>query len=135
MIQRCKNEKLSCYKDYGGRGIKVCDEWKKPDLFFNWALENGYENGKTIDRIDVNGDYSPDNCRWVTKIEQQRNKTTNVHVEINGKDYILSELAEKYGIVYQTLWQRYKAGDRGERLIRPVSYKNRPKMYRQTGGD
>ena len=74
MKTRCSNEKVSYYKYYGGRGIKVSNEWMKFEPFREWSLEHGYRDDLTIDRIDVNGNYSPSNCRWITLAEQQRNK-------------------------------------------------------------
>ena len=73
MKQRCHNSNTKQYKYYGARGIKVCDEWKNDYMnFYNWAMKNGYREGLTIDRIDVNGNYEPDNCEWVTKSENTR---------------------------------------------------------------
>ena len=75
MLQRCYNQKHPQYKDYGGRGITVCPEWKASvEVFYNWAIANGYIKGLTIDRINNNIGYSPDNCRWTTMLEQERNK-------------------------------------------------------------
>lgn len=75
MKKRCYNENSKGYKYYGGRGIKVCDEWLNDfTVFYNWAIKNGYQEHLTIDRIDVNGNYCPENCRWITMAEQQRNK-------------------------------------------------------------
>lgn len=92
MINRCHNSSNIQYKDYGGRGIKVCEEWKNDFIsFYNWAMSNGYKDDLTIDRIDVNGNYEPSNCRWVTWKEQANNKTTNHYVEYNGYRYTLSQ--------------------------------------------
>lgn len=75
MNYRCVNVNYHRYKDYGGRGIKVCNEWKNSFVIFrDWALSNGYADNLTLDRIDVNGNYEPSNCRWITNAEQQKNK-------------------------------------------------------------
>ena len=75
MKTRCYNGKSRAYKWYGGRGIKICDEWLNDfQAFYDWAMANGYKDDLTIDRIDVNGNYEPSNCRWITISEQQKNK-------------------------------------------------------------
>ena len=79
MKKRCYNPNSKSYKDYGERGIVVCDEWKNDFLsFYNWSVQNGYGENLQIDRIDTNGNYEPSNCRWITHAEQQRNRRNNI---------------------------------------------------------
>lgn len=98
MIQRCENPKRQQYSRYGGRGIKVCEEWLGSNgflCFYNWAMENGYSEGLSIERKNVNGNYCPENCCWITMKEQQRNKRNNVLVKYNGEELLLSDVAKK----------------------------------------
>ena len=108
---RCGNEKSIGAKNYINRGIKVCEEWANSfEAFAEWALANGYTDELTIDRIDNNGNYTPDNCRWTTAKEQGRNKRNNVHLTYNGETHCLSEWAEITNQPYTRLHQRYSRG-------------------------
>lgn len=109
---RCYNKNCDEYKNYGGRGIKMCEEWRVNfTSFYNWAINNGYDSNKTIkeqsiDRIDVNGDYEPSNCRIVSCSIQARNKRDTKKYLYKGKLLDLKTISEKTGINYNTLWQR-----------------------------
>ena len=94
MVSRCTNERNKQYKDYGGRGIKVCEEWiLSSDAFVEWAIENGYNIGLSIDRIDNNEDYCPHNCRWVDYYAQANNTRKNHYVEYDNKKMTVSQFA------------------------------------------
>ncbi len=110
MRDRCNREKHSAYSNYGGRGIKVCKEWDKYEAFRDWALTNGYSDSLTIDRIDVNGNYEPSNCRWATMKEQCANKRRNHFVTVNGEKMIVIECSRRYGIPKSTILAREKRG-------------------------
>lgn len=115
MMGRCYNPNNHKYQDYGARGIKVCDEWHNFRNYAEWALANGYsEDAKygecTIDRIDVNGDYCPENCRWVNLYIQGNNKRNNVRLEYNGEGHTISEWSEITGIPRYTIENRYRRG-------------------------
>lgn len=119
MKARCYRKTHVWYKRYGGRGIVICDEWRDNfQAFYNWAMANGYRDDLSIDRIDVNGNYSPDNCKWSTEVEQKNNRSNNQTVEINGRTQTLAEWATEAGLKYTTVYRRYKHGDRGSALIR-----------------
>lgn len=107
MKERCQNKNCKSYKNYGGRGISICDEWKNDFInFYNWAMANGYQDDLTIDRIDVNGNYEPDNCRWITMEEQAKNKRNKILY--NG--YNMENLQNITGLKYGTLYRRIKTG-------------------------
>ena len=93
MRQRCNYEKSPAYPNYGGRGISVCEQWNDFSSFQIWANETGYNDNLTIDRIDVNGDYSPENCRWTTYKEQENNRRNNRYVTICGCKKTLTQWA------------------------------------------
>lgn len=107
MKKRCHCETYRDYHRYGGRGIKVCDEWRNDFLiFYNWAINNGYKEKLQIDRIDVNGNYSPNNCRWVTFVQQQNNRRNNRWITYNNETHTLAEWAKKVGINRHALGER-----------------------------
>ena len=108
---RCYNKNHKNYDRYGGRGIVMCDDWKNSfEEFEQWALRSGYEDGLTVDRIDNNGIYSPDNCRLVTRVAQANNRSNSIMVTYNGKTETLSWWAKELGIKYSTLYHRIITG-------------------------
>ena len=94
MIRRCENPKTLRYHRYGGRGISVCDEWHDFKTYMDWAMSHGYQEDLQIDRIDNDGDYCPDNCRFVTNKENCRNMSTNHNITIDGETRCLTEWSE-----------------------------------------
>lgn len=111
MKGRCYIKSYASYKHYGGRGISVCEEWKNDFMaFYNWATENGYEDTLTIDRIDINGNYCPENCRWVDQKTQSRNRRTNVFLTDNGITRTVAEWAEITGQTDNRLRARIRNG-------------------------
>ena len=124
MKERCYKPYNLAYHNYGGRGIRICDEWldaeKGHDNFIRWALENGYSDDLTIDRIDVNGNYEPSNCRWATKSEQSRNTRRNRYVTYNGEKMCLQKAAELSGIKASTIRSRISYGWSEDRLFDTV---------------
>ena len=122
MKDRCLNKNVPCYKNYGGRGITICDNWKESfEDFYVWAMDNGYDDNLTIDRKDNNAGYFPDNCRWATNKEQSRNRRSNIVVSYKGEDMTLIDASEKSGLSYSVLSSRWKRGIREERLFTEVS--------------
>lgn len=111
MKYRCENKNNPQYKDYGGRGISVCDEWNDFNKFYNWAIENGYDEKLSIDRINNNEGYNPSNCRWANAKIQSNNKRNNLIVNINGEKYTVAQLSEKTGIGYEKLRSAYHKGN------------------------
>ena len=109
MHSRCEHTTCSHYENYGGRGISVCDEWSGNDGFFyfyKWSMENGYSNKLSIDRIDNEKGYCPENCRWATTDEQMRNRRTSKSFIYNGKTVSLNDIAKKNGTTYGKLYFR-----------------------------
>lgn len=110
MKNRCSNSKDKFYKCYGGKGITVCDEWSKNfESFYNWAMSNGYASNLTLDRINTDLGYCPENCRWATAKQQANNKTTNHYLTYQGKTQSMAMWADEIGISYSTLRARVNA--------------------------
>lgn len=129
--ERCNTITNSAYKDYGGRGIKMCDEWLNSfQTFKKWALNNGYADNLTIDRVDNNGNYEPNNCRWSTTKQQARNRRNNKIYTINGVTKCLAEWCEQYKICYQTVKYRLQQNwDIEKALTQPVKKNNHYSQY------
>lgn len=105
--QRCFNKNNSRYKDYGARGIKICDDWLNDfTSFYNWSMSNGYKDNLTLDRIDNNGNYEPNNCRWTTYKEQNNNKRNNHLLTYNKETHTITEWSKILGIHYTCLRNR-----------------------------
>lgn len=108
MRMRCLCASSTRYKDYGGRGITVCDEWKNNfETFRDWSFNNGYNDNLTIERIDVNGNYEPSNCKWIPLKEQANNTRKTRYIEHNGEKLKLKEFAEKYNLKYGSMRDLY----------------------------
>ena len=125
MIYRCYNPKNQAYKWYGARGIKVCDEWKDYLKFKEWVLSTRPDESYTVERIDVNGDYCPENCKWIPMGEQANNRTTNLIYEYNGKKQNLAQWCMELGLDYKLVHNRlFKSKWSFEKAIStPVSKK------------
>ena len=118
MMSRCYREKDASYKNYGGRGIQVCEEWHNIENFEKWVAENPHSKGMTLDRIDTNGNYEPCNCRWASMKTQDNNRRNTIYIEFNGETHTITEWAELTGINRSTLNNRYCRGKRGESLFK-----------------
>lgn len=130
LSQRLRHIKERCYKKYhksyhmyGGRGVAVCDEWLDKDNgfdnFYSWSIENGYQKDLTIDRINNDGNYEPDNCRWVDMVTQANNRRDNVIIEYEGQSHSIAEWARIKGLERKTLEWRFREGWTGDELFQP----------------
>lgn len=131
MKERCNNPNIEHYPEYGGRGIKVCDEWNNSfENFQEWAYSVGYDdnlNGtqQSLDRIDVQGNYEPNNCRWATHKEQMRNTTRTVYIDYHGEKIPMSAFCEEHGITYDNFVTRYlNRGFTVDELLRVWNFSN-----------
>lgn len=139
MMQRCEQPNCHAYQDYGGRGIKVCEEWRDVREFAKWADENGFVPNKnlSIERKDVNGNYEPDNCCWIDRKLQARNRRITIKLNINGTERPLSEWSELYGVKHSLALSRYEKGYRepkdlfypGNLQMRDLGKENIPLKY------
>lgn len=122
MKERCYREKYPKYRLYGGRGIRVCQEWQTFEKFAEWAKANGYQEDSprsemTLDRIDPDGDYEPSNCRWASYTEQNRNKRTNRLITYNGQTKTAAEWGYEIGGDRHSILRRLELGWTIERAI------------------
>ena len=135
MKTRCNNSNYDKYQYYGGKGVSVCEEWLGSyDTFKEWAIGNGYTDSLTLERIDVNGNYCPDNCKWVTRKEQANNRTTNHFLTYNGETKTAQAWADQTGLDICTILRRIKTGWSIEKaLSTPADDRFRPVMVTHGG--
>lgn len=117
MNTRCNNRSVKAYKNYGGRGITVCEEWHRFEPFYKWAVSSGYDNSLFLDRIDNDKGYSPENCRWVNAYVQGNNKRTNRKITYNGETHTKAEWASILNVSYKALSGRIERGWSVERAF------------------
>lgn len=132
MRGRCTNPARPDYEWYGARGITICPEWADSfQAFMGWALENGYRPNLTLDRIETDGPYSPENCRWATRKEQANNRRSNRLITMDGRTLSIAQWAEEMGIQTCTLWRRLNNGWPVDRaLTEPIHIEKRKKGLR-----
>lgn len=137
MRNRCKRENVKSYKDYGARGIKVCDEWDSSfESFRDWALQNGYDDSLTIERKNHEQDYCPENCCFVAKSEQANNRRTCIEIEYLGKTQNLMQWCDELGLNYKRIYNRMKKLGMPfeEAISKPVQTTKRNKKARSIYG-
>lgn len=110
MRQRCSNPEHRRFSLYGARGIKVCNEWQLFEVFYKWAKSSGYQEGLSLDRIDNDGNYEPNNCRWATQIQQVNNTRVTKMVTYRGRTQSLSDWSRELNLNYYTLRSRLRIG-------------------------
>lgn len=131
MMSRCYDEKNKRFSDYGGRGVRVCDEWRNNSCaFIEWATQNGYSDDLSIDRIDNNGDYSPNNCRFITTKEQSNNRRNSILLTFFGNTKTMKEWCDCIGEDYNKIYARYY---RGYKAFREKEI-SKIKKYVENGG-
>lgn len=131
MRQRCHNSKDARYGDYGGKGITIFKEWDDFKKFYNWAINARYNDDLTLDRINVNGNYEPDNCRWADYKTQENNRTNNIFIEINGEIHTMAEWEEISGIKQATIRKRLILGWENDEVLNPLNARRNKKYVKQ----
>ena len=117
MRERCHNQNHKHYSRYGGRGISVCDEWADYSVFREWALSNGYSDNLTLDRVNNDSDYNPENCRWATRKEQANNRCSNRIITVDGESHNIQWWVEKTGLPRHVVDGRVRRGWDDRRII------------------
>lgn len=120
VIQRCTDKNSHAYNRYGGAGILLHEKWLDFKSFYEWSINHGYQEDLTLDRIDNKKGYNPENCRWISMKDQQRNRTNNRYITIDGVTKMLCEWGEETGIKPATIASRIKRGSPKERWLAPV---------------
>lgn len=135
MKTRCTNPNYDKYQYYGGKGISVCDEWMRSyDAFEEWALSHGYNDALTLDRINTDNNYSPENCRWVSRKEQANNRSSNHFLTYNGITKTIQQWSEETGLTPGCITQRIKAGwDANRILTEPYHDTHKPRYLTYNG--
>ena len=132
MKTRCYTSTDYHYQWYGTKGVKICDEWLNDFMaFYNWSINHGYSDELSIDRIDPHGDYSPDNCRWITHAEQCNNRRTNNLITIDGITHTISEWAKISGVHRKAIYRKQIKGITGKALLEPVITPTKSKIVQK----
>ena len=132
MKNRCKDDEHWASQNYSGKGVSVCDRWEEFENFYEDMGDRPAPNFE-LDRINNDEGYNPSNCQWITKQDNLRKKEQVTKVSINNKEYTLKEICKEYNLTYQSVYQRYRGGKRGEDLIKPQS--NRGRKRREKRGN
>lgn len=133
MRSRCNNPSSTAYANYGGRGIRVCDEWNDFNRFHDWAESNGYEEWLTIEREDNDKGYSPENCHWATHAEQTRNQRSNRYINYNGETKLLTDWATEKGLRFECVHYRLAHGWSIEDALETPSAYRPPRLVTANG--
>jgi hypothetical protein len=117
MMRRCYQASCADYPNYGGRGITVCSDWRNVSSFCEWGVKSGYQDGLTIERLDVDGNYSPHNCAWIPNKDQARNRTNMRMITYKGETMFAADWARRLGMKQSTIGARIRYGWTDDRII------------------